>query len=104
MATTTEAISEECQHHDNCKSSLLVGGIQWITPWPYMWISGDDKTAYLTRHMPVYQLEGWNTTTDKSISWTKDECRVYQADIYSTQVCAKASNKGGSILTGKPNM
>ncbi|KAG7109477.1 hypothetical protein HYQ44_011733 [Verticillium longisporum] len=59
-----------------------------------------DLTAFLTRDMPVYQLEGRNTTLDKSISWAASECRVYQAVDSAIQICAKESNKGGSILTG----
>ena len=101
MSTRTDPIGTECRHRDTCTSCLLVGGIQYISPWPYMWLSDDAMTSFLTKDMPVYVLEGWNMTTDISISWGKNECRVYQAGSTALQVCAKKSDKGGSILTGK---
>ncbi|CRK35336.1 hypothetical protein BN1723_004111 [Verticillium longisporum] len=99
MASSTEAISHACRNDLTCEATLLVGGLRWIAPWPYIQLPSD-LTAFLTRDMPVYQLEGRNTTLDKSISWAISECRVYQAVDSAIQICAKESNKGGSILTG----
>lgn len=99
MASSTEAISHECRNDLTCEATLLVGGLRWIAPWPYIQLPSD-LTAFLTSDMPVYQLEGRNTTLDKSISWATSECRVYQAVDSAIQICAKESNKGGSILTG----
>lgn len=101
MAHATEGIGAQCRSRKDCDAALLVGGLEWIAPWPYAWQSAGDMSAYLTRDMPVYELEGWNTTLDKSISWTESECRVFQADVSGIQICAKESNKGGTILTGE---
>lgn len=100
MSVRTNAITAECRGQETCESFLLVGGLKWIAPWPYGWLSDPNLTAYITRLMPVYQLEGWNTTFDKSVSWADNECRVYDSTSNAVQICAKESNKGGSILTG----
>ncbi|KAI9147146.1 hypothetical protein HJFPF1_13178 [Paramyrothecium foliicola] len=100
MAFETEPLNAECRSQSTCEAMLLVGGLKWIAPWPYGWLSNGDLKAYLTRDMPVYQIEGRNTTFDKSLSWTTAECRVYQAADNAVQICAKNSNTDGSIVTG----
>ncbi|EEY23033.1 predicted protein [Verticillium alfalfae VaMs.102] len=54
----------------------------------------------LSARWPRFWAFWRNTTLDKSISWATSECRVYQAVDSALQICAKDSNKGGSILTG----
>lgn len=102
MAHRTEAAGEQCRREKTCESVLLMGGLKWIAPWPFTWLSDPEMTVYLTRDMPVYQLEGRNTTFDKSISWNNDQCRVYQAAESAIQMCVKESNQGGSLQAGKP--
>ncbi|KAG9256522.1 uncharacterized protein F5Z01DRAFT_617828 [Emericellopsis atlantica] len=58
---------------------------QLLARWPQFW---------------AFWRQGWNTTFEKSIFWADKECRVYGSASNAVQICAKESNKGGSILTG----
>lgn len=101
MAIRTEPAGEQCRSEKTCRSVLLVGGLKWIAPWPYTWLSDPELTVYLTQNMPVYQLEGRNTTFDRTVSWNNDQCRVYQASESAIQICAKENNQEGSLIAGQ---
>jgi hypothetical protein len=101
ISVATDPISQQCKSRDTCESYLLTGGLKSISPWPYMQQNDSSLTAYMLKDIPVYQIETWETTFDRSLSWADSQCKVYASGDDGLRICVKIDENSGALVAGE---
>ena len=93
-------ISEDCLEDSQCKSYVLPGGLQTVTPYAFETQRGSNVLMFVTRNTPLYQVDFWDAGA--AVNWTSQSCHTYGTSNVNTtaiQLCMKQPSRG-KILTG----
>lgn len=80
--------SDECKMAgDRCLSTLLSGGLQNVSPWPFQTVIRDPRNLpfYTLEHAPSYHVDFW--TSDQISEWDQDKCHVFGLNDNRFQIC-----------------
>lgn len=97
-----EPVSEDCKRDKLCKSYLIAGPYQTITPWPF--IEGTESgVGFRMYNAPFVQVETWDTGDGLMFNETRD-CELYggvnRTSEFSSLLCMSQENTEGPIAAG----
>jgi hypothetical protein len=99
---TVPPFSNDCrQKGDSCKSFLLPGGLDLVSPWPYAKLNDSSLDTYVMKNAPSYQIDFWDPPENVTIA--KEACSVYAAtETAGFQLCLSSfGDNPDQIVAGK---